>query len=118
MIFEVIKNLFRKEVDPFQVLIVDYEILIRAARRCAYDLCHAADYIPSDEFVAAELRERGQHWAELFAKGNPGKDYRNQLHHRINELATALEKANDYCKKNPDKVPVELRNLLCVDYPF
>jgi len=93
MTLEVIRNLFRKEVDPFQVLIVEYEILIRAARRCAYDLCHAVDSIPSDDFSAPELRERAHRWRVLFAKGNPGKDYRNTLHHRIDDLETALDKA-------------------------
>jgi len=77
--------------EPFHALLADYEALIRNARRCAYDLKHCADIVPESDFLAKRMQDRASMWADLFAKGNPGKDYRHRLLGRIYDLERFLE---------------------------
>lgn len=67
--------------EPHNELKKDYETLIRLARRCAYDLCHTVDQIPADHYYIKTFGfdKRARYWVDLFAKGNPGKDYRHEL---------------------------------------
>lgn len=99
---------------PHQELAQQHELLIRLARRCAYDFNHAADHIPPDHWTA-ELRwsERARHWVGLFQSGNPAKDYRHQLHRELANLESQVRKleafitANglDVSEANPDRMP-------------
>ena len=88
-------------LSPHYELLADYETLIRLARRCAYDLSHVADAIPDDSFYLTSLRmdERARMWVTLFAKGNPGKDYRHKLAAEKQDLARQLDALHDWCKE-------------------
>lgn len=97
--------------EPFHALLEDYEALIRNARRCAYDYKHCADTLPSSETLAGMLQSRANFWALLFAKGNPGKDYRHRLNCRVEELEIALERIEKYFAKQGG-VPEELKATL------
>ncbi len=71
------------------------ELTIRAARRCAYDLGHAADLIAlgrMNEEMATLFRERSKHYIGLFQSGNSMKDYRHRLHDEINEHESTIER--------------------------
>lgn len=95
--------------DPICSLMEDYETLIRLARRCSYDFAHALDYLPRDHYICTELHmaERPNIWIKIFAKGNPGKDYRlkylGELDRTQNELECSQEDARmllALCLKN------------------
>ena len=96
--------------DIFDALSEDYEALIRNARRCAYDLKHAADSIPEKDFLADRMQTRASMWITLFAKGNPGKDYRHQLQYRIYELENAFESLEKYYQERD--TPPEIKAIL------
>lgn len=90
----------------------DYETLIRLARRCAYDLRHTVDQLPPEHFYNKEMgmRSRSNWWVAQFAKGNPGKDYRHEMHREISELKNDLDKLYDWCAEQ-GLTPPERRDI-------
>lgn len=84
----------------------DYETLIRLARRCAYDMKHMADYVGREHAWMPEIAwaARAGSWVGLFAKGNPGKDYRSQLSHDLAMAEMAIERLIALCEEH--KVPI------------
>ena len=95
--------------DIFDALSEDYEALIRNARRCAYDLKHATDRIPDDDFLVDKLQNRARMWVTLFAKGNPGKDYRHRLLARIEDLEEFLVDAEKFFYNTETPIPPEIQ---------
>lgn len=74
-----------------------HDIMIRCARRCAYDLGHAIDMIdlkPGDyrADLVKHLRSTQEHWIGLFRSGNHMKDYRLYLHHELDKRARTIER--------------------------
>lgn len=86
-------------LNPHYELLADYETLIRLARRCAYDLHHVVGDLPRDSFFIkeADMGTRAQAWVHLFAKGNPGKDYRHELMRERDDLAKRLDELHAWC---------------------
>lgn len=88
-----IKRLIRRwlnETTPEDGLAETLEITLRCARRCAYDLSHAADMITSDQehfyFPWRKgMQKRADYWQSLFSSGTSMKDYRLQLHRALDE---------------------------------
>lgn len=70
-------------------------ITIRCARRCAYDLSHAADLIdhrgPWAEF-GQRFERKAAHWQSLFSSGASMKDYRLELHNDLDKAERTIEK--------------------------
>jgi len=97
-------------------LLDDYNTLVRLARRCAYDLRHTVDAIPQDHFMIARLRmnEAANYWTSLFAKGNPGKDYRLKMHSEIEDLRKRNDKLLKLCRDNN----VDVTSVIGADIPF
>ena len=63
------------------------ELLVKAGRRCAYDLSHAADLVESySPEIKETFRLRAKHWQKVFNPGNDHKNYRAQLHAYIDQL--------------------------------
>jgi hypothetical protein len=63
-----------------------YQLLIKAARRCAYDLRHCAAFVPPESiFDSSFFEERANHWLEIFEPDGV-KDYRHRLHREISTL--------------------------------
>lgn len=89
--------------DPRLEYAADYEVLVRMARRCAYDFAHAASFLPATTFYMGrdQWEQRANSWVRLFAKGNPGKDYRVKRDMELQQAesiareAIALLRAND-----------------------
>lgn len=76
-----LKALYMLWKDPKLEYMADYDVLVRLARRCAYDFCHAASELElyasySTREPYTNWYERANRWTAVFAKGNPGKDYR------------------------------------------
>lgn len=65
-------------------------ITIKCARRCAYDLSHAADCV-DDARLARVYRTRAKHWQSLFSSGTSMKDYRLELHREIEKRDAVIE---------------------------
>lgn len=85
--------------EPEQIHRELFELIIKAGRRCAHDLEHAATDVllaSSDRKKASDLwHERAKMWQKIFyADGGP-KDYRHRLHSDIfilEEKVRALRK--------------------------
>ena len=79
-----------------------YELLTMSARRCAYDLRHAADMIdykgPDKEFHKL-FSERASYWIGLFAPDGM-KNYRHNLHMEIFQLECKVDKLKKILKEN------------------
>lgn len=87
------------------------ELTIKAARRCAYDLRHAADEMPKGEFRDI-LSGRAVGWLTIFDPTNGPKDYRHRLHRDIvmlemeNERLIELLKSKGIDPDDPDASPI------------
>lgn len=75
------------------------EIIVKAARRCAYDLEHAADQI-IDRKQSDMYHERAKMWQVIFNPANGPKDYRNSLHKEIWVKDMHIRKLKELCKKH------------------
>lgn len=65
-------------------------LLIKAGRRCAYDLAHAS--AGQRRVEEGELfHQRSQMWLGIFDAGDDGKNYRDRLHHTIDHLESKVE---------------------------
>jgi len=73
-------------------------ITVRCARRCAYDLAHAADFIPAGEWERL-YQARARHWQQLFSSGASMKDYRLRLHDDIEARDITIEKLRNELRK-------------------
>ena len=86
-------------------IIETHEIMIRCARRCAYDLDHAVDMIRLDEGdwrveIRDMLRQKARYWIGLFASGNSVKDYRLRLHADLDDRDREIERLRGLCEAN------------------
>lgn len=118
MMMNSIRNWFRGSPtkEAYYGLLSDYETLVRLARRCAYDLRHTVDQIPVDHFYIKKMKmdDAAQYWVGLFAKGNPGKDYRLKLHSQITDLESKNEKLKQLCLDNG----ISISEVYKDDIPF
>ena len=98
--------------DTRYELLEQYTLVLKAARRSAYDLRHAAINLHmADSFDKEELREyalryeeRAEHWLDIFAPDG-GKDYRHNLHQEIWKAENKVTKLIQLCKDNGVEVP-------------
>lgn len=87
------------------------ELIVKVARRCAYDLRHAADDM-SDKKTAELFHSRAATFLTIFDPADGGKNYRHRLHNEIDDLATKVSGLRQLCKDN---------NIECGkydDFPF
>lgn len=98
---------WRTRGHPADAFRDDYETLIRLARRCAYDLSHTVDALPTGHFYLTKLgmQERANWWVAQFAKGNPGKDYRIQLGQKVDDLERQLDALHAWCEERGLRPP-------------
>jgi len=70
-----------------------HDIMIRCARRCAYDLGHAIDLIDNhDDMLVQMLIRKQKHWIDLFKGGNSAKDYAVRLHDELDRADETIER--------------------------
>lgn len=86
--------------DPQHVQREVLRLTIKAARRCAHDLEHAA----SDVLLSRDRREasnewhaRARMWQSIFYPDGGPKDYRDDLHREIANLEGRVERLRDLC---------------------
>ncbi len=81
-------------------LLEEHDLLIRAARRCAYDLGHAASDV-KDPIFSQMYHDAHYHWLDIFEKGGEGgKHYRHRLHGEISRLEFQIKKIREILKEN------------------
>lgn len=97
----------RLEYTPEEVQAELMELLIKGARRCAYDLRHAADDIGGTFW-----HSRADMWIGIFDPARGLKDYRTRLHHTIMEQSATIEGLRELCRSKG----VEMGNL--DEFPF
>lgn len=93
--------------DPAHEYRVQHEFLLRLARRCAFDMAHAVDFISPSNPIARELgyRERAEWWISVFHTGNPGKDYRNKVVMELNDAERTIETLITLCEEHNVPIP-------------
>lgn len=105
-------------VTPHDHLLADYEVLVRLARRCAYDFSHACDFVEMPKYLRdIDYPGRARMWVRLFAKGNPGKDYRIQTVQRLEQAEDAVRTLVKLCQANDVEIPPHIGNMDCL-IPF
>lgn len=82
-------KLFHKKDLPEDHIWSHYLIMLKSARRCAYDLRHAADLI-GDDGEGIDWNERAEHWLRIFAPGGV-KDYRQEMQMEIMFLEMEIQ---------------------------
>lgn len=110
-----------------EALVEINELLIKAGRRCAYDLNHAGNDISmlimrmEDAGLLSEgdrlkdrdkfYLQRSDGWQDIFNPGDDGKNYRHRLHVDIMMLETKVAELERLLKENGVKLPED-------DIPF
>ena len=89
------------------------EILVKAGRRCAYDLRHAADEIASPIY-RTKMYERADLWLKVFNPADDHKNYRHHLHDVIGELERQIDKLVARCAEHN----VDVSDIIKDDLPF
>jgi hypothetical protein len=96
-----IKKLFKREEKvPLDHLVEQHSLLIKAARRCAYDLRHCIQEIPESNYKYSSPEwwgERANMWVDIFTEDG-AKNYRHKLHSEIFKMeceVNRLEKLLD-----------------------
>ena len=80
------------------------ELMVKAGRRCAYDLRHAADDVSlpmRDPKEQAQMwYDRARYWLSVFNPADDGKSYRSRLYHEICDLEMEIERLKRLCVAN------------------
>lgn len=99
--------------DPLNDLIELNRLVVKAARRCAYDLGHAASEIKNSEY-STMFHDRHHMWLKVFNPADGGKNYRDELHYKIDSLENRIEKFMKLC----DEKGVDYSSITYDDIPF
>ncbi len=92
--------------NPENLTLQLYEILLKSARRCAYDLRHAVDCIDKngpDGYMKELLAPRADNWVDLFSSGTNIKDYRLSYIRDIAKLELEVQRLQKLI--DPEKHP-------------
>lgn len=81
-----------------------YTLVLKAARRCAYDLTHCAGDLSlelsrNNEKSIVDYHKRSQMWQDIFSPTG-GKDYRHDLHYDIDKAEREVTRLQELCTKN------------------
>lgn len=90
---------FRKTITPYSEMQELLELMIKAGRRCAYDLKHASDDV-SIGVTRNFYRTRANMWLTIFNPADAGKDYRSSMHREIFTLECEVKRLKDLCIQN------------------
>lgn len=84
--------------SPWRDMTEEYTLLLKSARRCAYDLSHAA-WGPTTPDMSDMFERRARMWLNIFSPDGM-KDYRHRLHNDIDKLEFRIQRLRDFCVKN------------------
>ncbi len=77
--------------DPYFALLEQHDLLIKCARKCAYDFRRCVDEVPeTSKLISFGMEERAEYFIGLFQSGNSMKDFRIELISEIEELKRLL----------------------------
>lgn len=76
-----------------------YELIVKAGRRCAYDLAHAAGEI-DDREMSKHFHARSHMWLDVFYMEDGGKQYRHKLHHIISMQDMVINRYRELAKEH------------------
>lgn len=107
--FKSIKSWWRWRNTPRDEMVEIHDLIVLAARRCAYDLNHAADEIGKSAY-GIDYHQRSQNWLDIFNPADGGKNYRHRLHREI----ACLEHENEKLKTllNDNGIEYEDKNSM------
>jgi hypothetical protein len=80
---------------PEEHLAQHYEILVKSARRCAYDLTHAADPTLHQH---VDIEEMARNWQTIFSPDGV-KNYRLDMHREIMSLQRQAKTLHELAEK-------------------
>ena len=103
----------KDDFTPEQATRELHDLLVKAGRRCAYDLRHASHEI-RDRELSEMFADRANHWLSIFNPGNDQKNYRHRLYTIIEELEIRIERLQERCVANN----VDISDLQDNDIPF
>lgn len=86
-----------RDPDEFQTELL--RLIVKAGRRCAYDLAHAVDYMEPGHMKEI-LKDRPAHWLAVFNPADDGKSYRDRLHNSIYELGNHVDYLQRLLRQN------------------
>lgn len=101
-----IKSWWRWRNTPHAHLIEVHDLTVLAARRCAYDLKHAAAEIGESRY-GTDYHGRAYLWLDIFSPADGGKQYRHRLHHEIYELEAQVRNYREFLKERDIPDPYE-----------
>lgn len=90
---------WKKAPAPLDVLAEQLEVVIKAGRRCAYDLKHAASDV-NDPEMRRIFSSRADTWLTIFAPVDGPKDYVSRLNREINQLQRDIRALKAEAKKH------------------
>lgn len=90
-----------RKIDPHprRIGTEQYDLILKAARRCAHDLAHCADDVHSAGMGSApfmtpgEWHERAQHWRAVFYPDGGPKDYEARIRLEYEREIARLKRA-------------------------
>lgn len=86
-----IRQFLKWRNSPERHLAEVHELVVLAARRCAYDLLHAAGEIGESRY-GTDYHGRANRWLEIFDPTDGPKRYRHELHDEIRRLRSRVKK--------------------------
>lgn len=97
--------------------VLNYETPAPGAR---YRHLHATSFIPEKTYFMsrAQWEDAARHWVRLFAKGNPGKDYRMERDAESEAWRAAAEEAAEVLRANNIELPPKLQAQYNLFTPF
>ena len=90
------------EPQPYNHLVEQNSLIIKAARRCAYDLRHCADQIPTSgyKYESPEWwQDNANRWVDLFTEDG-AKNYRHSLHLEVFNLEIEIKRLSKLLDEN------------------
>ena len=95
---------WKQRNKPFSELAQQYELTLKAARRCAYDLSHCSSelYMYTDNKNIspwADYESMSRNWLDIFSPDGI-KNYRHALHGEISRLESDVDRLRRLCLEN------------------
>lgn len=82
-----------------------YELTVKVARRCFYDLLHCMPYLPQE--VKEIYQPRAQRYETIFEAASGAKDYRHRLHSKISSQEFEIDRLKKFITDSGLTLPEE-----------
>ncbi|MBG7006650.1 hypothetical protein I5G20_14835 [Pseudomonas aeruginosa] len=106
MIFnKITRSIKRRRCNKSELIEIN-ELILKAARRQNYDLCHLISYLGDGndpvviDILKKEYSEIYTYYKSVFDPADFGKNYKNKLHNDLLEAMTKIDKFKELCEKH------------------